>query len=353
MEWNAYIAAMRDGVRSTDRSARSVLHDNGMEEKVATYELVFAGIVSTRRGSRPSQMADAGIVQEFHSAFRGMGDVWLRPPGCARMVSAEHFANFFMNNMPSFARGMADQYEGAHRRSEWLGIARPSPGRCEPFAAHDPRDHANGGCRLCRGWKFDHGIMVPLHFLTPRYDVPVVPVEYQLPGTAIDPLHRAWALGEAIRRAADRLPQRIAVVGAGGISHWPATPDSGKINESWDREFLRLGRPTTKPAMLSYTDEATYRDAGQGGFEIRAFIAVAAAAGAAGPCSTTGPSPSLRWAVSRVICEHVYLDFHTATLHPTARWGWAGSAARVPRPRAAAATAMNARISNPPCPASR
>jgi hypothetical protein len=30
--------------------------------------------------------------------------------------------------------------------------------------------------------------------------------------------------------------------------------------------------------MLSYTDEATYRDAGQGGFEIRTFIAVAAAA---------------------------------------------------------------------------
>jgi 2,3-dihydroxyphenylpropionate 1,2-dioxygenase len=34
--------------------------------------------------------------------------------------------------------------------------------------------------------------------------------------------------------------------------------------------------------MLSYTDEATYRDAGQGGFEIRTFIAVAAAAAGRG-----------------------------------------------------------------------
>ena len=25
-------------------------------------------------------------------------------------------------------------------------------------------------------WKFDHGIMVPLNFLTPNYDLPVIPV---------------------------------------------------------------------------------------------------------------------------------------------------------------------------------
>ena len=53
---------------------------------------------------------------------------------------------------------------------------------------------------------------------------------------------------------------------------------SGKINESWDREFLRRWQSNDRRAMLSYTDEATYRDAGQGGFEIRTFISIAAAA---------------------------------------------------------------------------
>jgi 2,3-dihydroxyphenylpropionate 1,2-dioxygenase len=33
-----------------------------------------------------------------------------------------------------------------------------------------------------------------------------------------------------------------------------------------------------KEALLSYNDEETYRDAGQGGFEIRTFITAAAAA---------------------------------------------------------------------------
>ena len=67
-------------------------------------------------------------------------------------------------------------------------------------------------------------------------------------------------------------------LGTGGISHWPATPDSGKINEAWDREFLRRWEANDKAGLLSYSDEETYRDAGQGGFEIRTFIAVAAAA---------------------------------------------------------------------------
>ncbi len=37
-----------------------------------------------------------------------------------------------------------------------------------------------------------------------------------------------------------------------------------------------------KDALLDYSDEQTYADAGQGGFEIRTFIAVAAAAGGKG-----------------------------------------------------------------------
>ena len=37
-----------------------------------------------------------------------------------------------------------------------------------------------------------------------------------------------------------------------------------------------------KKALLDYTDQDTYRDAGQGGFEIRTFIAIAAAAGGRG-----------------------------------------------------------------------
>ena len=120
--------------------------------------------------------------------------------------------------------------------------------------------------------------MVPLHFLTPRYDLPVIPVNINCQGPPLTPLQRAWAFGAALRRACDAVPERIALVGTGGISHWPATPDSGKINEAWDREFLARWSRNDRAALLDYNDEETYREAGQGGFEIRTFIAVAAAA---------------------------------------------------------------------------
>jgi 2,3-dihydroxyphenylpropionate 1,2-dioxygenase len=130
-------------------------------------------------------------------------------------------------------------------------------------------------------WKFDHGIMVPLHFLTPQFDTKVIPVNINCQGPPLTPLHRAWAFGEALRRACDKAPERIALVGTGGISHWPATPDSGKVNAEWDAEFMRRWCANDRDALLSqadYNDEATYREAGQGGFEIRTFLSVAAAA---------------------------------------------------------------------------
>ena len=111
--------------------------------------------------------------------------------------------------------------------------------------------------------------MVPLHFLTPRFDLPVIPVNINCQGPPLTPLHRAWAFGEALRAPATRCRERIALVGTGGISHWPATPDSGKINEAWDRDFLDRWARNDRAALLRYTDERPIAKRGQGGFEIR------------------------------------------------------------------------------------
>ena len=256
--------------------------------------LVFAGIVSHAPGiTGRARMADAGVAGEFYAAFRSMGERLAEArPDALVVVTAEHFANFFMSNMPAFAVGMADQYEGPIEDPAWLGIARTKvPGDANLSLRMIREIMQTVDVAYAEEWKFDHGIMVPLHFLTPRFDLPVIPTNINCQGPPLTPLHRAWAFGEAIRRAADSLPQRIALVGAGGISHWPATPDSGKINEVWDREFLEAWTANDKRAMLSYTDEVTYRDAGQGGFEIRAFIAVAAAARGRGTVQHYRPIP--------------------------------------------------------------
>jgi 2,3-dihydroxyphenylpropionate 1,2-dioxygenase len=238
-------------------------------------------------------MADPAVTDGFFAAYRGLADrLQAARPDVLIVVAAEHFANFFMNNMPAFAVGMADAYEGPIEDPEWLGIARTAvPGDAALSQRMIREVLETVDVAYAEEWKFDHGIMVPLHFLTPRYDLKVIPVNINCQGPPLTPLHRAWALGDALRRAADACPERIALVGTGGISHWPATPDSGKINEPWDRQFLSRWVANDRNGLLSYSDEQTYCEAGQGGFEIRTFISVAAAARGTGLLHYYRPIP--------------------------------------------------------------
>jgi len=256
--------------------------------------MVFAGVCSHAPGiTGRAHLADLALRDPFHAAFFALGDA-LRAarPDALLLVGAEHFGNFFMNNMPAYAMGMADAYDGPIEDPGWLGIAKTRiPGHAALSLRLITEVMQTVDAAYAEEWKFDHGLMVPLHFLTPAYDLPIVPVNINCQGPPLTPLHRAWAFGEALRRAADAVPERIAIVATGGISHWPATPDSGKINEAWDREFMARWARNDKAALLDYTDAGIYRDAGQGGFEVRTFIALAAAARGQGTVRHFQPIP--------------------------------------------------------------
>jgi len=256
--------------------------------------LVFAAICSHAPGiTGRAHLADAAAKDALHGELHRLGEsLRAARPDALVIVAAEHFANFFMDNMPAYAMGMADHYEGPIEDPGWLGIARTRiPGNAALSRRLIGEVMQTVDVAFAEEWKFDHGIMVPLHFLTPKFDVAVVPANVNCQGPPLTPLPRAWAFGEALRRAADAVPERIALVGTGGISHWPATPDSGRINEPWDREFLARWTRNDRAALLDYDDAQTYRDAGQGGFEIRTFIAVAAAARGHGELRHYAPIP--------------------------------------------------------------
>lgn len=257
--------------------------------------LVFAGACSHAPGiTGRSQRADPAVRDKFYQNYDRMREaIEDTRPDAMIVIAAEHFANFFMNNMPSYCIGMGEEYEGPIEDEEWLAIKRTkvpgAPGLSERIIE---RTMQYVDVAYAQEWKFDHGIMVPLHFLTPRFDLPIIPANVNCQGPPLTPLHRAYEFGRALRRACDAVPERIALIGTGGISHWPCTPNSGKINEEWDRRFLDHFVNNRKEDLLAYTDRDTYRDAGQGGFEIRTFIAVAGATeGATGELWFYAPIP--------------------------------------------------------------
>jgi len=246
--------------------------------------LVYAGVCSHGPGiTARADRADPLLRDEFYRNLAIMrDDIVAAGSDAVMIIAAEHFANFFMNNMPAFCVGMADEYQGPIEDPDWLKIQRTKvPGNPDLSKRLITEMMQTVDVAFSEEWKFDHGISVPLNFLTPSYDIPIIPANINCQGPPLTPLHRAWAFGEAVRRACDSVPERIAVVGTGGISHWPATPDSGKINVEWDKEFMGKFARNDKQAMLAYTDAETYADAGQGGFEIRTLIATAAAANGA------------------------------------------------------------------------
>jgi len=268
--------------------------------------LVYAGVCSHAPGiTGRKHLADPQVRDAFYAAFEGMrADLEASGAEAVIVVAAEHFANFFMNNMPSFAIGMADFYDGPIEDPGWLGIDKfRAPGNRDLSARLITEVMQTVDVAYAEEWLFDHGIAVPLHFLTPDFDMPVVPVNINCQGPPLAPLHRAWALGDALRRAVDVVPEKIAIVGTGGISHWPATPDSGKINDAWDHDFMDRWCRNDRDALLDYDDVSVYTDAGQGGFEIRTFLAVSAAAGGA-PGTVHFMEPVPIFAVSCTIASY-------------------------------------------------
>ena len=211
-------------------------------------------------------------------------DVWV-------VVSSEHWANFFLDNMPSFCVGISDEFFG------------PTDEKFVNIPRRGVRGHARLARALAEGvaeevdlstsqeMALDHGVMLPLHML--RTELPVIPIIVNCLAGIPAPLHRCHALGAAIRREVDRWPERVALLGSGGLSHWPAMPESGRIGIDFDRRFLDAFIGGRIEGFLRYPKEKLEAEAGPGGHEIRTWVTVAGAAnGARGSLLAYQPVPA-------------------------------------------------------------
>lgn len=194
----------------------------------------------------------------------------------AVVVASEHFSNFFLNNMPAFCIGRGEHHMGPVE--PWLKVPRRRvPGDPALAAALLEGCYAAGfEPAYSDELDLDHGTMLPLHFLIPDGRIPVVPL---IINTLVPPMPtaaRCWALGETIGRIARDSARKVAVIGTGGLSHWPGEREHGKINQEFDREFLRRVVAGDAAALSGYTHEQIAQS-GTGGHEIRAWIIVAGA----------------------------------------------------------------------------
>jgi aromatic ring-opening dioxygenase catalytic subunit (LigB family) len=195
------------------------------------------------------------------------------------VITAEHFGNFFSDNMPAFCIGIGDDYEGPVEDEDFLKIPKTTvPGTAELSNAIAMSVMEEFDLSFSQELLLDHGVMVPLHYLTPKMDIPIVPLIVNCLIHPRPPMARCYDLGKALRKAIDARPERIGMLGAGGISHWPACPEAGRINQRWDAHFLDDFLNHRRRALtVDYDDETIDEEGGPGGHEIRAWTIVSGA----------------------------------------------------------------------------
>jgi protocatechuate 4,5-dioxygenase beta chain len=167
-----------------------------------------------------------------------------RPPGCAKVIERidlmreklaqakpdvlvtignDHLHQFFMDNMPAFMIGKMDAYDGTfYDETREFGLpAHRIPGDVEMSDAIMEGAFDKGvDFAYSNELTIDHSIVVPLTFVRPAMDIPIVPILTNCIAPPLPRPKRFYEVGQAIRSVIDGLQtdKRIAVLVSGHLS---------------------------------------------------------------------------------------------------------------------------------------
>ncbi|SIT40763.1 PydA [Paraburkholderia piptadeniae] len=178
----------------------------------------------------------------------------------------DHFENLYRNLMPVFAIGVAEQHVGP--AAYWLEALRLMRQTVFGGAPREAewllREMVGRGFDVARMGEIEYGnnLMVPIQFIRPEADIPIVPVFVNVFSAPVATTRRAYAFGEALREAIAAMPgnRRVAVLATGGLSHWP--PFWRDRPEDQQGFLTRMKRFQTEGRAVLATDPNLMTDLG-------------------------------------------------------------------------------------------
>jgi protocatechuate 4,5-dioxygenase beta chain len=223
--------------------------------------------------------------------------------------SNDHILNLPFDNTPDFCIGTAAEWRGpAAWFRDWVAIDEYRVAGNPQVARTMVHELDKRGIAFAfrDDLLFDDNFSVPLTTLTPRYDIPLVPVHMNCIVPPVPSAQRCFEVGRAVAEIVrDVLPKdlRVAVLGTGGLSHDPGGPRYFQIDETFDRWFLQLMADGAAERAQAECTLDRLRAAGDGGTpELLAwFVPWGAAKGAPARVVCYEPTVAMRCGMGGVV----------------------------------------------------
>lgn len=184
-----------------------------------------------------------GVAAGFDRIRRSFAD---HAPDVVVVIGTDHLRQFFSDNSPAFAIGKADAYHGT-----WENEVRTFGMEPVELAGHRAlADELSGRMVLPEAidftvsleWRLDHSFVIPLQYVVPSLDVPIVPIHTNASLPPVPSVRRFVALGEHVRSAISSWDSdaRVALLTSGHMANDVGGPRTfaGSPDPEFDAEAL-------------------------------------------------------------------------------------------------------------------
>jgi protocatechuate 4,5-dioxygenase beta chain len=211
-------------------------------------------------------------------------------PDTIIFFTCDHYNIFFIESLPIFSIGVAPAAFGPSDYPELRRYEIPiNTMLARQVQRHVVRSGFDAG--MSQEFEFDHPVTVPLHFLTPHMDVPIVPVFISGLMPPLPPAWRCRALGAAIGEAVRLSPHagRVALIASGSFSleiGGPKISDhshTGVPDPGWASQIIARMQAAELDKLVTEADEDQLTRAGNAAGELLTWIAMLGAMDAGRP----------------------------------------------------------------------
>lgn len=201
------------------------------------------------KGDYDAMLATFGEVRAMLAAAK---------PDLLVMIANDHLDNFFFDNLPTFAIGTCASIEGPFwYESEIMYLPHYKARVAERQAGDLLRAGIEAGIAFSQAHELhvDHAVTVPLSFLRPEADLPVLPIATNVFGYPIAPPSRWYQLGQFLKSTIAAWPgkERVAIVSSFNLTVEVGGPKMGNYNREFSDWILGLMREGKRDELLGLT----------------------------------------------------------------------------------------------------